>query len=74
MKFLKIIDWADIAERTSKTFIETFLATIAATDFLGVADVKTLKSTVVSVVAAGVAAGLCAVWNTLVSSLKEARK
>jgi hypothetical protein len=52
-------DIKDILVRAIKTFVQAFLASLAVAN---VTDMDTLKAAVV----AGVAAGISAVWNTLV--------
>jgi hypothetical protein len=59
-------DVQDILVRASKTFVQAFLATLAVSQ---VTDIETLKAALL----AGVAAGISAVWNTLVL-LNDIRK
>lgn len=53
----------DILVRAVKTFIQTFLATVAV-GVSNVTDVKTAQALVV----AGVAAGISAVWNFVIAT------
>lgn len=65
MRYFKRINWKDVGERALKTFVEAFVATVAASDLLNPADSNTFKSALVTTVVAGVAAGISAVWNLL---------
>ena len=53
----------DIAIRAAKTFIQAFLSSVSVDAFLGVTDFDTLKRVGVSMLIAGTAAGICALWN-----------
>lgn len=65
MKFLKRIKWNDVGERALKTFVEAFVATVAASDFLNLGGGEALKTALFTTVVSGMAAGLSAVWNML---------
>lgn len=65
MKFFKKINLKDVGERAIKTFVEAFIATVAACGCFDVADGESLKSAVVTTAVAGIAAGVSAVWNML---------
>ena len=53
----------DIAIRAAKTFIQAFLSSVSVDALLGVTDFDTLKRVGVSMLIAGTAAGICALWN-----------
>lgn len=52
----------DVAERAVKTFIQTFLATVAV-GVAGVIDWNTAKALLI----AGLAAAISATWNAIIS-------
>ena len=60
-----MVNWKDIGERALKTFVEAFVATVAASDFLNAYDGRTLKQALCTTLVAGIAAGISAVWNLL---------
>ena len=53
----------DIVIRALKTFVQAFLSAISVDALLGVTDLDTLKRIGISMLIAGTAAGLSAVWN-----------
>ena len=53
----------DILTRASKTFIQAFIGSITIDGFFGVTDLDTIKRIALSMLVAGVAAGVSAVWN-----------
>ncbi len=59
-------DVQDILVRALKTFIQAFLASVVVAN---VTDLDTLKAAVIG----GIAAGIAAVWNTLIL-LNDIRK
>lgn len=54
----------DILARAGKTFIQAFISSISVDSLLGITDLDTLKKIGVSILIAGVAAGVSAVWNS----------
>lgn len=56
----------DIAVRAVKTFAQAFLSAISVDALFGVTDKDTLKSVGISMLIAGTAAGISAVWNAAV--------
>lgn len=54
----------DIVVRALKTFVQAFLSAISVDSLLGVTDLDTLKRIGISMLIAGTAAGISAVWNT----------
>lgn len=65
MNYFKMVNWKDIGERALKTFVEAFVATVAASDFLNAYDGRSLKQALCTTLVAGIAAGISAVWNVL---------
>ncbi len=55
----------DIVIRALKTFVQAFLSAISVDSLLGVTDFDTLKKIGISMLIAGTAAGISAVWNTV---------
>ena len=55
----------DVATRASKTFIQAFIGSITIDSFFGVTDLNAIKRISLSVLVAGVAAGVSAVWNMI---------
>ena len=55
----------DVATRASKTFIQAFIGSITIDSFFGVTDRNAIKRIGLSVLVAGVAAGVSAVWNMI---------
>ena len=55
----------DVATRASKTFIQAFVGSITIDSFFGVTDLNAIKRIGLSVLVAGVAAGVSAVWNMI---------
>ena len=53
----------DIVARASKTFIQAFIGSITIDGFFGVTDFDAVKRIALSMLVAGVAAGVSAVWN-----------
>ena len=68
---IKRIDWLNVAERVVKTFVEAFVAAVAASNILDIADVNSLKSALISTAIAGLSAGVAALWNLLAEVLKS---
>jgi hypothetical protein len=59
----------DIIARASKTFIQAFLGSLTIDSFFGVTDVDAIKRIGLSMLVGAVAAGVSAVWNTLLDIL-----
>lgn len=59
----------DIAVRALKTFAQAFISAISVDALLGVTDLDTLKKIGLSMLVAGTAAGVCAVWNSVLNIL-----
>lgn len=53
----------DILARAGKTFIQAFIGSITIDGFFGVTDFDAIKKIALSMLVAGVAAGVSAVWN-----------
>ena len=56
----------DIAIRALKTFVQAFLSAISVDALLGVTDFDAFKKIGLSMLIAGTAAGISAVWNSIV--------
>ena len=54
----------DILTRASKTFAQAFISAISVDSIFGVTDLDTLKRIGLSMLIAGVAAGISAIWNS----------
>lgn len=54
----------DIFTRASKTFAQAFISAISVDSIFGVTDLDTLKRIGLSMLIAGVAAGISAIWNS----------
>lgn len=59
----------DIATRASKTFIQAFVSSLTIDSFFGVTDVDAIKKVGISVLVGAVAAGISAVWNTILDAV-----
>ena len=57
----------DIAIRALKTFVQAFLSAISVDALLGVTDFDAFKKIGLSMLIAGTAAGISAVWNLAVT-------
>jgi len=55
----------DILIRAGKTFMQAFISYLSIDAFFGVTDISALKKIALSVLVGAVAAGISAVWNTL---------
>ena len=55
----------DILARAGKTFIQAFIGSITIDGFFGVTDFDAIKRIGLSILVAGVAAGVSAVWNMM---------
>ena len=53
----------DVITRASKTFIQAFIGSITIDGFFGVTDFDAIKRIGLSMLVAGVAAGVSTVWN-----------
>lgn len=53
----------DILARAGKTFVQAFISSISVDTLFGITDLDTFKRIGVSILIAGVAAGVSAVWN-----------
>lgn len=53
----------DILARAGKTFAQAFISAISVDSIFGVTDLDTLKKIGLSMIIAGVAAGISAIWN-----------
>ena len=58
----------DIVIRALKTFVQAFLSAVSVDALLGVTDFDTFKRIGVSMLIAGSAAGISAVWNTMLEA------
>jgi hypothetical protein len=68
MKFTKE-QIKDILARAGKTFAQAFVSAISVDSIFGVTDLDTLKRIGLSMLIAGVAAGISAIWNMIQSWL-----
>ena len=55
----------DILARAGKTFAQAFVSAISVDSIFGVTDLDTLKRIGLSMLVAGVAAGISAIWNMI---------
>ncbi len=55
----------DIVIRALKTFVQAFVSAVSVDALLGVTDFDTFKRIGISMLIAGTAAGISAVWNTM---------
>ncbi len=55
----------DIVIRALKTFVQAFLSAVSVDALLGVTDFDAFKRIGISMLVAGTAAGISAVWNTM---------
>ena len=55
----------DILARAGKTFAQAFISAISVDSIFGVTDLDTLKRIGLSMLIAGVAAGISAIWNMI---------
>lgn len=74
LKRLKNIDWLGVGERVLKTFVEAFVAAVAASDIFNITDGHDLRSALISTAIAGISAGVAALWNLLSEFLKNGEK
>lgn len=58
----------DIVIRALKTFVQAFLSAVSVDALLGVTDFDTFKRIGISMLIAGSAAGISAVWNTMLEA------
>lgn len=56
----------DIIIRASKTFVQAFISSLGIDSFFGVTDTKALEKVLISVLVGAVAAGISAVWNSII--------
>lgn len=56
----------DIIIRALKTFVQAFLSAVSVDALLGVTDFNAFRRIGISMLIAGTAAGISAVWNTMV--------
>ncbi|MBR4858804.1 MAG: hypothetical protein IKU08_06415 [Clostridia bacterium] len=56
----------DIIIRALKTFVQAFLSAVSVDALLGVTDFDAFKRIGISILIAGTAAGISAVWNTMI--------
>lgn len=61
----------DIIIRAAKTFVQAFLSAISVDALLGVTDFDALKRIGLSMLIAGSAAGICAVWNAALKAIES---
>ncbi len=61
----------DIAIRAAKTFVQAFLSAVSVDALLGVTDFDAFKRIAVSMLIAGSAAGISAVWNTVIKAVNS---
>lgn len=56
----------DILIRASKTFVQAFISALGIDSFFGVTDTKALEKVLISVLVGALAAGISAVWNSII--------
>ena len=56
----------DIIIRALKTFVQAFLSAVSVDALLGVTDFNAFRRIGISMLIAGTAAGISAVWNTMI--------
>lgn len=61
----------NIASRAAKTFIQAFLSAISVDAVLGVTDFDALKRIGLSMLVAGIAAGVSALWNSALGAINS---
>ncbi len=61
----------DIIIRAAKTFVQAFLSAISVDALLGVTDFDALKRIGLSMLIAGSAAGISAVWNAALNAFES---
>lgn len=61
----------DILIRAAKTFVQAFLSAISVDALLGVTDFDALKRIGLSMLIAGSAAGISAVWNAALKAIES---
>ncbi len=59
----------DILIRAAKTFVQAFISYLSVDAFFGVTDSTTLKKLALSLLVGALAAGVSAVWNSLIEWL-----
>ncbi len=59
----------DILIRAAKTFVQAFISYLSIDAFFGVTDLTTLKKLALSLLVGALAAGVSAVWNSLIEWL-----
>ena len=60
----------DVAIRALKTFAQAFISSISVDAILGVTDLGMLKKIGISMLIAGTAAGISALWNSALKMLE----
>lgn len=60
---MKKVDWKDVGKRAGKTFVQAFVAAVSIDQLAGITDVESAKTVLQSMLIAGAAAGISAVWN-----------
>ena len=61
----------DVAIRALKTFAQAFISSISIDALFGVTDLDMLKKIGISMLIAGTAAGISAVWNSALGMLES---
>ena len=61
----------DILIRALKTFVQAFISYLSIDAFFGVTDLNALKKIALSLLVGALAAGVSAVWNSLIEWLSR---
>lgn len=62
-------DYKDVTKRAVKTFAQAFLAYLTANTFVVTGDEETVRLAIKSLLVGGLAAGISALWNTIVPTV-----
>lgn len=68
---MKRIDWKDVAKRAGRTFVQAFVATVSIEQLAGITDAESAKVVIRSMLIAGTAAGISAVWNMVTGYIQK---
>lgn len=68
---MKRINWKDVAKRAGKTFAQAFVATVSIDNLAAITDAESAKVALRSMLIAGAAAGISAVWNMVTGYISK---